>query len=165
MFEALKANDLEENTLVIFSADNGPEKYAFERTRKFNHVSMGELRGLKRDIWEGGHRVPFIVKWPGKIKPGTVSDEVINQVDIMATVASIVDYKLPNKTAVDSYNLLPVLKGEDYNKPLREATVQNTFADRYALRQGDWVYLNTYSGEHSKTPSWFNEKTGYKEAE
>ena len=162
VFDALRANGLEENTLVIFSADNGPEKYAFERTRKFDHVSMGELRGLKRDIWEGGHRVPFIVKWPGKIKPGTVSDEVINQVDIMGTVASIIGYKLPNEAAVDSYDLLPVLKGEEYKKPLREATVQNTFENRYALRQGDWVYLNTYSGEHSSAPSWFYEKTGYK---
>lgn len=162
VLDALKKKGLDENTMVIFSADNGPEKYAFERVRKYDHKSMGELRGLKRDTWEGGHRVPFIVKWPGKIKAGSVLKEVINQVDIMATLASVVDYKLPNESAVDSYNLLPVLKGEDYKKPLREATIQNTKTEQYVVRQGDWVLINSFSGEHSGAPAWFYEKTDYK---
>lgn len=162
LLKAIKDRGFDKNTIIIFSSDNGPEKYAFSRAKKHSHRSMGELRGLKRDIWEGGHRVPFIIKWPGNIKPGSVSSETINQVDIMATVASIVDYKLPNDAAVDSYNLVPLLKGKDYNTPLREASVHNTNKNKFALRQGDWVYLNTYTGAVSNPPSWFLEDSGHK---
>ena len=161
VLKALKDKGLDENTLVIFSADNGPEKYAYPRIDKFNHVSMGKLRGLKRDIYEGGHRVPFIVKWPGKIKAGSVSNEVINQVDIMSTIAAIVGYKLSNENAVDSYNLLPVLKGENYSSPLREATIQNTYKDMYAVRKGNYVLINAHTGQHSGAPASYHAKSGY----
>ena len=81
--------------IVIFGSDNGPERYAFNRAEKYQHFSMGELRGLKRDVWEGGHHVPFIMKWPGEIEAGSVSDEVSSQVHIRATVAAILDVDLP----------------------------------------------------------------------
>ena len=105
---------------------------------------MGELRG--QSVIFGKAAIEFLssLSKPGKIKPGTVSDEVVNQVDIMATVASIIDYKLPNETAVDSYNLLPVLKGETYNKPLREATqfkTPNQINMLFARRLGISEYL------------------------
>ncbi len=161
VLKALKEKGLDKNTLVIFSADNGPEKYAFDRMKNYDHRSMGELRGLKRDTWEGGHRVPFIVKWPGNIKPGTTSNEVINQVDIMATIASIIGVDLANNAAVDSYDLTPVWKGEDYEKPLREATVQNTFKERYALRKDDWLLINSFTGTHSKAPDWYYTDNAY----
>lgn len=161
VLQALKEKGLDENTIVIFSADNGPEKYAFERIRNYDHRSMGELRGLKRDTWEGGHRVPFIVKWPNNVQAGTVSNEVINQVDIMATLANIIGEDIPNDAAVDSYSLLPVLKGESYEKPLREATVQNTFDERYTLRLGDWLLINSFTGEHSKAPDWYHTDNSY----
>ena len=161
VLKALKEKGLEENTLVIFSADNGPEKYAYPRIDKFDHVSMGKLRGLKRDIYEGGHRVPFIVRWPGKIKAGVVSNEVINQVDIMSTIAEIVGYKLSKENAVDSYSFLPVWKGESYKSPLREATIQNTYKDMYAVRKGNYVLINAYTGQHSGAPASYHEKSGY----
>lgn len=161
VLQALNDKGLDENTIVIFSADNGPEKYAYKRIQNHNHHSMGELRGLKRDTWEGGHRVPFIVKWPGKVKAGTVSEETINQVDIMGTVASAIGAEMPSSAAVDSYNLLPVWKGEQYNSPLREATVQNTFNEQYALRKGDWLLISSFSGEHSKAPDWYYTDNGY----
>ena len=161
VLKALKAKGLEENTLVIFSADNGPEKYAYPRIEKFDHYSMGKLRGLKRDIYEGGHRVPFIVKWPGKIKPSSVSNEVINQVDIMSTVAQVVGFKLTKEVAVDSYNILPVLKGEAYSSPLREATIQNTKENMYAIRKGEYVLINAYTGQHSGAPASYHQKSGY----
>ncbi len=161
VLEALKQKGLDENTIVLFSADNGPERYAFDRIQNYDHSSMGELRGLKRDTWEGGHRIPFIVKWPGFVKAGAVSHEVINQVDIMRTLANIIGAEIPNDAAVDSYNLLPVWKGESYKKPLREATVQNTYEERYALRQGDWLLINSFSGEHSKAPDWYNTNNAY----
>ena len=157
LLQALRDKNLDQNTLVIFTADNGPEIYAFDRARDFDHHSMGKLRGLKRDVWEGGHRVPFIVKWTGKIKNNTVSNETISQVDIMATLAKVTGCTLPEKAAPDSYDLLPVLLGKSYQQPLREATVQNTFKDKYGIRQGKWMLIETNSGQHSKTPDWYNE--------
>ena len=159
---ALEKKGLLENTVVIFTADNGAENLGFDRLEKFNHWSSGEFRGLKRDIYEGGHRVPFIVSWPGKIKEGSHSAEVVSQVDLAATFAKITGYKLNNKEAIDSYNLLPVLTGNDYQKPLRTATVQNTARDKYALRQGDWVYLNTSSGAAQREKKEYLEHFGLK---
>ena len=159
---ALERKGLLENTIVIFTADNGAENLGFDRLEKFNHWSSGEFRGLKRDIYEGGHRVPFIVSWPGKIKEGSHSAEVVSQVDFAATFAKITGYKLNNKEAIDSYNLLPVLTGKEYQKPLRTATVQNTSKDKYALRQGDWVYLNTSSGAAQKEKKEYLEHFGLK---
>jgi len=80
---------------------------------EFDQWSSGKYRGVKRDIYEGGHRVPFIVKWPGKISQKAVSDEVVSQVDLAATFAKIIDYPLGKKEAIDSYNLLPVLSRKE----------------------------------------------------
>ena len=143
---ALEKKGVLENTIVIFTADNGAEKLAFSRLEEFDHWSSGAFRGLKRDVYEGGHRVPFIVSWPGKIEPGSSSDETVNQVDLAATFADIIGYKLSNDEAIDSYDILPVLTGKEYERPLRVATVQNTSENSYALRQGDWVYINSASG-------------------
>ena len=147
---ALEEQGLADNTLVVFSADNGPETHAFERLEEFGQWSSGAYRGVKRDIYEGGHRVPFIVRWPGRVKADTVSDEVVNQVDLAATFAAIIDYPLGENDAIDSYNLLPVLSGKDYPRPLRTATVQNTSAGKFALRQGDWVLIDAPSGAAQK---------------
>jgi arylsulfatase A-like enzyme len=143
---ALEASGLAENTMVIFSADNGAETHAFERLETFGQWSSGEFRGVKRDIYEGGHRVPFIVRWPGQIEAGAVSDEVVSQVDLAATFATMINYPIAKEEAIDSYNLLPVLHGEEYARPLRTATVQNTSAGKFALRQGDWVLIDAPSG-------------------
>ena len=147
---ALEEKGIADNTLIIFTADNGAETHAFERLEEFDQWSSGKFRGVKRDTYEGGHRVPFIVSWPGKIAAGSKSDEVISQVDFAATFADITGYSLGNKEAIDSYNFMPVLTGADYEKPLRVATVQNTRRGSYALRQGEWVYLNKPSGAGQK---------------
>ncbi|MGC6505422.1 MAG: sulfatase-like hydrolase/transferase, partial [Coraliomargaritaceae bacterium] len=147
--------------IVIFTADNGAEGYAYERVRKLGHWSSGEFRGLKRDLWEGGHRVPFIVKWPGVIEAGMVSNEVISQVDLAATFASILNHPLKEDEAVDSMDLFSLLKDQKSEKNVREATVQNTRAGHYALRQGDWMLIDASSGQVSKTPDWFNFERGY----
>jgi len=161
VLKTLKEKGMEDNTIVIFSSDNGPEQYAWERAEKYGHFSMGHLRGLKRDVWEGGHRVPFLFKWSGHVEAGSVSDEVISQVDIMATIAGITGAELPAGTAPDSYNLLPVLTGATYESPLREATVQNTNEEKWGIRQGPWFYINSSSGEHSKMPESFKKLRGY----
>lgn len=163
VLDALDQAGFAKNTIVIFTADNGAEGYAYERAKNYQHWSSEPFRGLKRDLWEGGHRVPFIVRWPNVIKAGTVSDETISQVDLAATFAAIIGYDLSKKEGIDSYNLLPLLKGKQYSQPIRLATVQNTFKDRYAIRQGDWLYINSQTGTARKdAPKWFQEKRGYK---
>lgn len=163
VLKALKKKGMEDNTIVIFSSDNGPEAYAWERAQKYGHFSMGNFRGLKRDVWEGGHHIPFIVKWPGQIKPNSSSDEVISQIDIMATLARITGIELPENAAPDSYDLTPIIRGEKYMSPLREATVHNTFDNIWGLRKGDWLYINDSTGGHRVLPEFFKEMTGYED--
>ncbi len=157
----LREKGLDDNTIIIFTADNGPEAYAWERAGKFEHFSMGDFRGLKRDVWEGGHHVPFIVKWPGEVESGSVTNEVISQLDIMATLAQITGIELPESAAPDSYNMLPVLKGERYKSPLRQATVHNTYESVWGIRKGDWLYINSPSGGHREMPESFKNLRGY----
>ncbi|MEM6915241.1 MAG: arylsulfatase [Verrucomicrobiota bacterium] len=149
---ALKAEGFEENTIVVFSSDNGPEWIAWERAETYGHFSMGSLRGLKRDVWEGGHRVPFLVKWPGHIEAGSVSDEVISQVDLMATLLNLAGLDVPAGAAPDSYDFTPVWKQEEYLSPFREATIQNTGPRSWAVRKGDWSFINSKEGVAPKQP-------------
>jgi arylsulfatase A len=149
---ALDAAGLTNDTLVVFSSDNGPEHYAYERMRKFAHRSSGPLRGLKRDVWEGGHRVPMIVRWPGVVDANTKSDALLGQVDLMATIASIVGFDLPKDQAEDSFNQLPVLVGEQHS--VRDFLVHNTFAKKWGMRRGKWLLLSQSDGTHSRVPKW-----------
>jgi arylsulfatase A len=130
-----------ENTLVLFTADNGPENYCLERREKFGHWSSAPLRGQKRHIHEGGHRVPTVLRWPGVIKPGSTSSSLFAQTDLMATLASLVGYALPKNAAEDSFDFLPYLRGETARGP-RTAMVHNTNANAYAIREGDWVLVH-----------------------
>lgn len=141
---AIEAAGKKDNTVVIFTADNGPEKYAYARDEKFDHWSSHPLRGLKRDIYEGGHHVPFIVRWPGITKPGSTSDALVSQIDIMATLASAIGATLPDDAAEDSHDLLPLLKGQ--RSTVRATHIHNTKANSYAIRQGDWVLIDGKSG-------------------
>ncbi len=163
VLQALEDKGLTENTLVIFTSDNGPEGYAWERAERYGHFSMGNLRGLKRDVWEGGHNVPFLIKWPGRVPAHSVSDENISQVDIMATIAALTGAELPAKAAPDSYNFLPVAEGASLLVPLREATVHNTYESIWGLRQGPWLYINGPTGGHRKMPDSFMALRGYEE--
>ena len=146
VMDALEAKGIADNTIVIFTADNGAENHAFERLEQFDQWSSGKFRGVKRDIFEGGHRVPYIVKWPGKIKAGSSSNEVVGQVDFASTFAEIIGYQLSNDDAIDSYNILPILTGEDFPKPFRNGMVHNTRKDEYALRKANWVLIDAPTG-------------------
>ena len=159
VLQALKAGGFEENTLVIFSADNGPEHYAYDRIRNFDHRSMGPLRGLKRDIWEGGHRVPFIIRWPGMVSPGKVNEGLLSQIDVFATIAAIVEADIPEDSGADSFNQLPFITGD--SDSARDTLVHNTNANGYALRHGDWVLIAAKTGGVSKVPEWFDQANGY----
>jgi arylsulfatase A len=159
VLSALEDHGLADNTVVIFSSDNGPESIAYDRIRNHDHFSMGELRGLKQDVWEGGHRVPFVIRWPGVIEPGRVSDDLVSQIDIMATIAEIVDYEFAPGEAEDSYNLLPLLQDEAPSP--RDTLVHNTWSRAYALRQDDWVLITRKTGALQDVPGWFNQSKGY----
>ncbi len=156
---ALKKHGFEDNTLVLFSADNGPEHYAYDRIKNFEHRSMGPLRGLKRDIWEGGHRVPFLVRWPGIVPAGTLNHGLISQIDVFATIANIVGAKIPVGSAEDSYSQLGLFQGQ--NIRARESLVHNTNANNYAIRHGDWVLIAAKTGGVTKVPEWFDKANGY----
>jgi arylsulfatase A len=161
VLQALADNGFAQNTIVIFSTDNGPEHYAYPRLRNFGHRSMGPLRGLKRDLYEGGHRVPFVLRWPGVVKPGVVSDALMSQVDIFATLAAALDVEVPANAAPDSYNMLPVWK-ENAPSP-RRTIVHNTMMGAYAVRHDNWVLIAAKSGNHTKAPAWFDEENGHKQ--
>lgn len=160
LLKALRDSGQAEETIVIFSADNGPEHYAYARDTKFDHWSAHPFRGLKRDVYEGGHHVPFMIKYPGVAKAGSVNDALVSQIDLMATLASAVGYELPDKNAAeDSYDLLPLLKGE--MKSVRTNHVHNTFDHTWAFREGDWVLVTGKSGHHSRMSKDWLKKHGY----
>ena len=124
-----------ENTLVIVTSDNGP------RIGKEGHKSAGPYRGYKAHIWEGGHRIPFIARWPGKIKPNTTSDELICLTDLTATCAALTGTELPDDAAQDSYNILPALLAEKLDEPIRDAIVHHSAKGVFAIRQGPWKLI------------------------
>ncbi len=139
---ALERNNVRENTLIIFTSDNGCSPRAdFDELAKVDHDPSHIYRGHKADIYEGGHRVPFVVSWPKRILAGVSSDEIISTVDFMATVADIVDVSLPDYASEDSYSFLPMLMGEDRSKPLREATIHHSINGSFAIRQGNWKLI------------------------
>ncbi len=142
IIEAVEKNDIRENTMIIFTSDNGCSPMAnFAELGKIGHDPSYIFRGHKADIYEGGHRLPFILSWPEKVKPGLKSNEIICTTDLMATLADILDYPLPDDAAEDSYSFLPVLAGKDYKIPIREATVHHSVDGRFAIRQGDWKLI------------------------
>jgi len=116
---------------------------------------------MERDSPPGGHRVPFIVRWPGNVKPGAVSEALVSQVDIMATLAAVVGADLPANTAHDSHNLLAVWK-ENAPSP-RRSIVHNTMQGAYAVRRENWLLIAAKSGTRSKVPAWFDQENGYTE--
>ena len=161
VLKALDTKELRDNTIVIFTSDNGPEKYAFERVRRHKHRSMGQLRGLKRDIWEGGHRVPFIVRWPGVIEPGRVSSTLISQIDLMATLAEIIGFDLPGDAAEDSFNQLTLWQDNSDRTVVRREHVHNTFRNEYAFRKDNWILIDHATGSMSVMPDWFIKENNY----
>ncbi len=160
ILQELERQGFARNTLVIFTADNGPERYAYDRIHNFQHRSTGQLRGVKRDLWEGGHREPFIVRWPGQVRAGAVSNALISQVDLFATIAAATGSKLPPGAAEDSYDLTPVWKAGAPSP--RRTIVHNTNVDHYAVRHDNWLLVAAKSGAITRVPPWFNQEYGYR---
>lgn len=153
LMEKLESLGIADNTLVIVTSDNGPEVATVLKMRsKHQHDGARPWRGMKRDNWEGGHRVPLIVRWPERVKANVVADQTVCLTDIMATCADIVDADLPNDSAEDSMSILPILQSET-NDQVREFTLHQTISLALAIRRDQWKYLdhqgsggNNYAG-------------------
>lgn len=142
LLTAIDRLGLADNTLVLFSSDNGPEVTTVLNMRKdHGHDGARPWRGMKRDQWEGGHRVPFLARWPGKIEAGSTSDQTVCLTDVLATCAAITEADLPNDAAEDSFDLLPILQGKATD-PVRRYTLHQTNRLELAIRSGPWKYLD-----------------------
>ena len=139
--EVLKDKGISENTLLVFTSDNGcSPKADFEELAKVEHDPSYTFRGHKADIFEGGHRVPFIVEWPSQTKKESSSDKTICTTDFFATCAELIGYKLADNEGEDSYSMLSLITGEN-DKAIREYTVHHSIDGDFAIRQGDWKLI------------------------
>lgn len=157
--EKLENTGQKENTLIIVTSDNGalPGDFMLDENGQrimednenneyqyhtYNHKSNAEWRGYKAHIWEGGHRIPLIIKWPGMVAQGKTSKETFCLTDIMATCAALNEYQLPDDTAEDSYNMLPAITGnKNHQEPIREATIHHSSFGVFSIRQAQWKLI------------------------
>jgi arylsulfatase A len=135
---ALDKAGVADHTLMVFTSDNGCSPAAsVDKLEAAGHFPSAEYRGYKSDIWEGGHRVPFFVRWPGKAKAGGQSAQLICHTDLMATCADLLGAKLPDNAGEDSVSILPALLGKDAGT-IHESVVHHSIAGCFAIRQGHW---------------------------
>ena len=141
VMEALEKNDFADNTLVIFTSDNGCSKAAgIQKLAEQGHIVSAHLRGSKADLWDGGHRIPFIVRWPGKVPAGSTSDQLICLTDLFATAADLLGKPKPEGSCEDSVSLLPALHGEPI-RSTRNGLIHHSYTGHFAYRHGPWKLL------------------------
>jgi arylsulfatase A-like enzyme len=158
VLEAIDRAGIRENTLVIYTSDNGSfmfredvtpdhvEDPSVQAYRPEHHRANGPLRGTKADIWEGGHRVPFLVRWPARVAPATRCAAPLCLTDFFATAADIVGAELPPDAAPDSYSFLPRLEGRRPAQP-RPPVIHHSISGTFAIRDGQWkLVLGNGSG-------------------
>ena len=166
VMQALEDAGLADNTMLIFTSDNGspardghaePDAQGRVRgatphtvTNRYGHVPNAPWRGLKADIWEAGHRVPHIVRWPGVVQPGSTSDQVVCLTDWYATLAEVHGVALEDDQAEDSFSMLEILRGVD--APVRQSVIHHSGGGTFAIRKGDWKLIegNLGSGGFSR---------------
>lgn len=163
ILETLDRTGLARDTLVLFTSDNGGVYHYWNaqeaddvrhykvsgrglHIQQFGHQGNAHLRGTKADIWEGGHRVPFIVRWPEHTPAGSVSQELVELTDLLATVADIVGVDLPSGAGPDSRSIVPALLESAPDKPLREFSVHHSISGVFAIRQGPWKLVPDHRG-------------------
>ena len=138
ILDALDRNDLTDNTLVVFTSDNGCSRQAkIRKLEAKGHYPSANFRGSKADIWDGGHRVPFIVRWPGKIEAGSTNNQTLCLTDLFATCAELTQQPLPPESAEDSVSFLPALKGEPLEST-RAGVIHHSISGLFAYRMGKW---------------------------
>jgi len=137
ILDYLDENNLADNTLVYFSSDNGPENTWPKRKELYDHASNGIYREGKRSIYEGGHRVPYFVRWPARVAAGSEWNKPVTQGDLLATVAEILETELPANAGEDSVSLLPALTGDSKNQE-SIPIIHHGSGGRFAIRSGNW---------------------------
>jgi len=142
VMKTLQEEGLDKNTLVIFTSDNGGMlNQGGQAAWKAGHKLNGDLLGFKFDAWEGGHRVPFIARWPGKIPADTTSDQLVSNIDLLATMAALTGEPVKKGEGPDSVNILPALTSTP-RKMLRDhLVIAPRSSNHISLRQGDWIYI------------------------
>ncbi len=140
LLSTLDSLDLTDNTLVMLTSDNGADWTDADKAQ-YDHLANAGFRGRKADIWEAGHHIPFIARWPGVIAPNTRSDALTSLTDLTATLAALLGRDLDEETAEDSYNLLPVLRGHSLDHPIRETIVHHSLDGMFAIRKGHWKLI------------------------
>ena len=161
VMEALERRGIAGNTLLIFTSDNGPERPAYDRIRQFGHSSSACLRGLKRDVWEGGHRVPFLARWPGVTPAGAECSHTVMLGDLMSTCAEMTGARLAPGQGEDSVSMLPLLRRPDRERGVRAFTVHHSMNRRFAIRRGEWVFVDDATGGDVGEPEWYRQRRGY----
>ncbi|MEM6845313.1 MAG: arylsulfatase [Bacteroidota bacterium] len=169
ILDALDSLAFTDNTIVLFASDNGsqftmtakgmslenaqnnPDTQLEGQSYDKVHHPNGKLRGTKWTVWEGGVRTPFIARWPNHFSAGSVSRDLFALNDVLATLAAVVDYDLPENSAQDSYNLLPLLLGE--GEGIRKSVIVKASNNTYGLRQGKWKYVE---GENDQPPQLYD---------
>jgi len=152
ILKSLDQNSMTRNTIVIFTSDNGPVWYEKD-VEKYDHDSSGGLRGMKADAWECGHRMPFLVRWPGVAKSGSTSEHLVCFTDLMATFSQMLGKELPTNAGPDSFSFLSQLDGSQPAEkfPLRKNLVIQAGGKLKTVRKGKWKYIDGLgSGGFSK---------------
>ena len=163
VLDALDRTGMTDKTLIMVTSDNGAlpgdkkrepgKEYTVDSAyNTYGHKSCGDWRGYKSHIWEGGHREPLVARWPGKISPGTTSDELVCLTDLTATCAAVCDITLPADAAQDSVNLLPALLGEQIVQPLRADLIHHSGNGVFSIRRGPWKCIFDTQGSGGWPP-------------
>ena len=152
VLKSLDDADMTDDTVVILTSDNGPVWYDTDVDR-FGHDASGGLRGMKADAWENGHRMPFLVRWPGRVQAGSVSHQTICFTDMLATFASLIGVDLPEQAGPDSFDILPVLLGKQpRDQPIRGAVVIPSGNGTMTIRSGPWKLIMGLGSGGFSTP-------------
>lgn len=139
--DAVDEAGIGDNTIFIVTSDNGASPAGgILELEELGHFSNYIYRGAKADLYEGGHRVPFILRWPAVVEPGSVTDHTVSLTDLLATSADILGQTLPDNAGEDSVTMLPYLTGEATSQ-LRDGTIHHSIHGKYSIRQGDWKLL------------------------
>lgn len=156
---ALRDNGLIDNTLILCSSDNGTSAPTskMNQLNQLGHFPSGDLRGSKADIWDGGHRVPFLVSWPGVVAPGSRTDGLVCLTDVTRTVADILMTQLPDNASEDSVSFLPLLKGQKQHD--RHDVIHHSISGYFAIRQDNWKLSlcpasGGWTGDRPSRKSW-----------
>ena len=142
ILEALDRNGMVDNTLVIFTSDNGcsRKQAKTEQLEELGHYPSAHMRGSKADLWDGGHCIPFVVRWPGKVEAGSTTDQLVCLTDLMATCAEILKQPLPEDSAQDSVSILPALSGQPIVST-RVGVIHHSISGHFGYREGKWKLL------------------------